>query len=72
MTEAQVEGTTIPEVVPVEGAVSEADVLEGATTGPEGPMAPEITEEVHDDILLNYRIVVLSPEIQDAEPIRSM
>jgi hypothetical protein len=51
MTEAQVEGTTIPEAVPVEGVVPEADVLEGATTGPEGPMAPEITEEVHDDTL---------------------
>jgi hypothetical protein len=40
MTETQVEGTTIPEVVPVEGVVPEADVLEGATTEPEGPMAP--------------------------------
>jgi hypothetical protein len=40
MTETQVEGAMIPEAVPVEGAVPEADVLEGATTGPDGPMAP--------------------------------
>jgi hypothetical protein len=40
MTETQVEGTVISEVVPVEGAVPEAEVLEGATTGPEVPVAP--------------------------------
>jgi hypothetical protein len=71
MTESQVEGTTIPEAVPFEGATPEADVLEGAATGPEGPMAPEITEEVHGDMLPDSSIVVRSPEIQDAEPIRS-
>jgi hypothetical protein len=71
MTEPQVEGTTIPEAVPVEGVMPEADVLEGATTGPKGPMAPEITEEVHNDTLPDSSIVVRSPEIQDAEPIRS-
>jgi hypothetical protein len=71
MTETQVEGTTIPEAVPVEGVVPEADVLEGATTEPEGSMAPEITKEVHDDMLPDSSIVVRSPEIQDAEPIRS-
>jgi hypothetical protein len=66
MTEAQVEGTTIPKVVLVEGVV-----LEGAATGPGGPMAPEIKEEVQDDTLPDSSIVVRSPEIQDAEPIRS-
>jgi hypothetical protein len=71
MIETQVEGTTIPKAVPVEGAVPEVDVLEEATTGPEGLMAPEITEEVHDDTLLDSSIVVRSPEIQYAEPIRS-
>jgi hypothetical protein len=71
MTETQVEGTTIPEAVPVEGAAPEANVLQGATNGPEGPMAPEIMEEVHDDTLLDSSIVVRSQEIQDAEPIRS-
>jgi hypothetical protein len=58
MTEAQVEGTTIPKAVPVEGVV-----LEGAATGPEGPMAPEITEEVQDDTLPDSSIVVRSTEI---------
>jgi hypothetical protein len=48
----------------------EADVLGGATSIPEGPIAPEITE-VHDDTLPDSSIVVRSPEIQDAEPICS-
>jgi hypothetical protein len=60
MTEAQFEGTTSPEAMPVEGTVPEADVLEGATTGPEDPMSPEITEEVHDDTLPDSSIVVRS------------
>jgi hypothetical protein len=49
------------------------DVLEGATTGPGVPVAPEPTEEVHDDALpeTSMDVVVRSPEIQDAEPIRS-
>jgi hypothetical protein len=48
-------------------------VLEGATTEPEVPVAPEPTEEVHDDALpeASMDVVVRSPEIQDAEPIRS-
>jgi hypothetical protein len=48
-------------------------VLEGATTGPGVPVAPEPTEEVHDDALpeTSMDVVVRSPEIQDAEPIRS-
>jgi hypothetical protein len=61
----------IPEVVAIEGVMPEADVLGGATSRPEGPIAPEITEEVHDDTLPDSSIVVRSPEIQDAEPIRS-
>jgi hypothetical protein len=40
MTEAQVEGSVIPETVPVEGNVPETTVLEGATTEPEVPVAP--------------------------------
>jgi hypothetical protein len=73
MTEAQVEGTVIAKAVPVEGVASEAAVLEGANTGPEVPVAPEPTEEVHDDTLpeSSMDIVVRSPEIQDAEPIHS-
>jgi hypothetical protein len=73
MTETQVEGTTIPEVVPVEGTAPEATALEGATTEPEVPVAPVPTEEVHDDALpeTSMDVVVRSPEIQDTEPIRS-
>jgi hypothetical protein len=71
MTETQVEGITIREAVPVEGAVPEADVLEGALTEPEDPMAPEMTEEVRDDTLPDSSLIVYLPEIQDAEPIRS-
>jgi hypothetical protein len=73
MIVAQVEGTTIPEAVPVEGVVRESAVLEGATTRPEVPVALEPTEEVHGDALLKSStdIVVRSPEIQDAEPICS-
>jgi hypothetical protein len=73
MTETQVEGTMIPEAVSAEGTAPEAAVLEGATTEPEVPVAPEPTEEVHDDALTeaSMDVVVRSPEIQDAEPIRS-
>jgi hypothetical protein len=73
VTEAQVEGTAIPEAVAIEGLVPEADVLGGATSGPEAPIAPEITEEVHDNKLpkSGMDVVVRSPEIQDAERIHS-
>jgi hypothetical protein len=73
MSDTQVEGTTIPEAVPVEGVVHEAVVLEEETTGPEVPEVPEPTEEVHDDALpeSSMDVVVRWPEIQDAEPIRS-
>jgi hypothetical protein len=73
MTKTQVEGTMIPEAMPVEGVVPEAEVLEGAASGPEVTIAPEATEEVGDDALpeSSMDVVVGSPEIQDAEPIRS-
>jgi hypothetical protein len=73
MTKTQVEGTTIPEAMPVEGVVPEAEVLEGAASGPEVTIAPEATEEVGDDALpeSSMDVVVGSPEIQDVEPIRS-
>jgi hypothetical protein len=51
VTEAQVEGTAIPEAVAIEGVMSEDDVLGGVASGPEVPIAPEITAEVHDDVL---------------------
>jgi hypothetical protein len=70
---AQVEGTAIPEAVPVEGVVLEAEVNAGSASRPAETAAPETTEEVHDDALpeTSMDIVVRSPEIQDAEPIRS-
>jgi hypothetical protein len=63
----------ILEAVPVEGTAPEAAMLEGATTGPGVLVASEPTEEVHDDALpeTSMDVVVRSPEIQDAEPIRS-
>jgi hypothetical protein len=59
MIETQVEGTTIPEVVPVEGIVPEAEVLEGAGSGPEVMIALEATEEVRDDGLPGSSIDVV-------------
>jgi hypothetical protein len=51
----------------------EPEVIAGSTSGPTETPAPEITEEVHDDALpeTSMDVVVWSPEIQDAEPIRS-
>jgi hypothetical protein len=74
MTETQVEGTVIPEAVPVEGVVPEVGVLEGAGSEPEVMIAPEATEEVCEDALpeLSMDVVVRSPKIKDAEPIRSV
>jgi hypothetical protein len=57
----------------VEGVVPEAEVITGAASGPVEIAAPEVTEEVHDNALpeTSLDVVVCSPEIQDAEPIRS-
>jgi hypothetical protein len=73
LTGAQVEGSTIPEAVPVEGIVPEAEVITGAATEPAETTAPGVTEGVHDDALpeTSLDVVVRSPKIQDAEPIRS-
>jgi hypothetical protein len=73
LTGAQVEGSTIPEAVSVEGVVPEAEVITGTTTKPAETTAPGVTEEVHDDALpeTSLDVVIRSPEIQDAEPIRS-
>jgi hypothetical protein len=48
---AQVEGTAIPEVVPVEGVVTEAEMTAGATSESAETVAPGVTEEVHDEAL---------------------
>jgi hypothetical protein len=73
---AEVEGSTIPEVVPVEGIVPEAEVAAGAATEPAeiaSGVALGVAEEVRDDVLSesSLEVVVRSPEIQDAELIRS-
>jgi hypothetical protein len=71
--QAEEEGSAIPEVVPVEGVVPETEVATEAATEPAEMAAPGVTEEGHGDALLevNLEVVVRSPEIQDAEPIRS-
>jgi hypothetical protein len=77
LTGAGVEGSTIPEAVPVEGVVPETQRAAGAATEPaelasEG--APGVAEEERDEVLpeSSLEVVVRSPEIQDAEPIRSV
>jgi hypothetical protein len=59
--------------MPVEGVVLEAKVITGGATEPVETTAPGVTEEVHDDALpeTSLDVVVRSPEIQDAELIRS-
>jgi uncharacterized membrane protein len=59
--------------VPVEGVVLVTEVATGAATEPMETAAPGVTEEVRGDALskVNLDVVVRSPEIQDAEPIRS-
>jgi hypothetical protein len=76
LTGAEVEGSTIPEAVPVEGVVPEAQEAAGAATelaeiASRG--APGVAEEECDDVLpeSSLEVVVRLPEIQDAEPIRS-
>jgi hypothetical protein len=73
MIGAEVDGSTIPEVVPV---VPEPKVAAGATSEPTeiaDGVAPGVDEEVRDDVLpgSNLEVVIRSPEIQDAEPICS-
>jgi hypothetical protein len=74
LTGAEVEDSTIPEVVPVEGVVPETEVATKAATEPAEVAALGVTEEEHGDALpeVNLEVVVRSPEIQDAEPIRSV
>jgi uncharacterized membrane protein len=70
---AEVEGSTIPEAVPVEGVVPETEVATEAETESAKIAAPGVAEEVRGDALpeVNLEVVVRSPEIQDAEPIHS-
>jgi hypothetical protein len=76
LTGAEAEGSTIPEAVPVEGQALETQGAAGE--GPElmkvaSGEAPAMAGEERDDVLpgSTLEVVVCSPEIQDAEPIRS-
>jgi hypothetical protein len=76
LTRAEAEGSTIPEAVTVEGLAPETQ--EAAEAAPElaevaSGGAPAMAGEDRDDVLpeSNLEVVVRSPEIQDAEPIRS-
>jgi hypothetical protein len=76
LTGDEAEGSAIPEAVPVE---SQAPETQGAAGGAPEPMevadgeAPAMVGGEHDDVLpeSTLEVVVHSPEIQDAEPIRS-
>jgi hypothetical protein len=65
---AEVEGSTIPEAVPVEGVMPETQEAARATTEPaeiaDGE-APGVAEEVCDDVLpkSSLEVVIRSPEI---------
>jgi hypothetical protein len=72
----EAEGSTIPEAVPVEGVVPE--IREAAGAAPESAEvasggAPAMAEEERGEVLpeSNLEVIVRSPEIQDAELIRS-
>jgi hypothetical protein len=76
LTGAEAEGSTIPEAVPVEGLAPETQGAAGAA--PElvevaSGEAPTMAGEERDGVLpeSTLEVVVRSPEIQDAEPIRS-
>jgi hypothetical protein len=73
LIETQVGGTAVPEAVPVEGVVPEAEVPTEAALEPGVTVAPEATEEVRDGAPpeSSMDVVVRLPEIQDAELIRS-
>jgi hypothetical protein len=57
----------------VEAVMPTTEVAEGATPDPEAPVAPEVRVGVHVDVLpeASTKMVVRSPEIQDAAPIHS-
>jgi hypothetical protein len=73
---AEAEGSTIPEGVPIEGMVPETQEATKAATEPAevaSQGAPGVAEEKRDEVLpeSSLEVVLHSPEIQDAEPIRS-
>jgi hypothetical protein len=76
LTGVEAEGSTSPEAVPIEGLALETQEAAGAAPEPAEVAdggAPAMAEGERDEVLLesNLEVVVHSPEIQDAEPIRS-
>jgi uncharacterized membrane protein len=73
LTGAEVEGSTIPEAVPVEGIVPVTEVATGAATEPMETVAHGLTEDMRGDALpdVNLEVVICLPEIEDTEPIHS-
>jgi hypothetical protein len=76
LTGAEVEGSPTPKAVPIEGLVPETQEAAGAATESAEVAsggAPEVAEEKRDEVLpeSSLEVVVRSPEIQDAETIRS-
>jgi hypothetical protein len=76
LTGAEAEGSTIPKAVPVEGLAPETQGAAGAAPDlaeVASGEAPASAREERDDVLpeSTLEVVVRSPEIQDAEPIRS-
>jgi hypothetical protein len=71
LTGAEVEGSTIPKAVPVEGVVPVTEVATRVAMEPTEVAASGVAEEVRGDALpeVSLEVVVRSPEIQDAEPI---
>jgi hypothetical protein len=81
VTGAQAEGSSIPEVVAMETATKETEVVvpvvgvtEGTAPEPKAAVAPEVVVEAHVDALpgASTEVVVRSPEIQDVASIRSV
>jgi hypothetical protein len=73
LTGAQAEGTRIPDAVPVEDVVPEAEITTVAASEPAETSAPGVTKRVHEEALpeTSMDVVVQSPKIQDTEPIHS-
>jgi hypothetical protein len=76
LTGDEAEGSTIPEVVPVEGLAPETQGAAGASPEPAEVASggdPAMVGVERDNVLpeSTLELVVRSPEIQDAEPIRS-
>jgi hypothetical protein len=76
LTGAEAEGSAIPEAVPIESLAPDTQGAAGAAPEPAEVAsggAPAIAGEERNDVLpeSTLEVVVRSPKIQDAEPIRS-